>query len=383
MLAAVIACGFAREPRAIAAPIDLSRAVIVVPDGLSGPENKAAWLLVEEVRNRTRLEWPVSIRLPTRDVPVIALGPARLFESLPRQLRERIPALAPAKEKEGFRIRTNADGNGAPVVAIIGNDERGVLFGVGRLLRELNLAPSKAALADPLNVASAPKYPLRGHQLGYRPKTNSYDAWDVAQWDRYIRDLAVFGCNAIELIPPRSDDAADSPHFPLPPLEMMTKMSQIAADYGLDVWIWYPAMDRDYGDAQTVERALAEWAEVFKKLPRINAVFVPGGDPGHTRPAPLMALLEKQTANLKRFHPDAQMWVSPQSFSQAWLDEFLTILRTEPTWLIGVVYGPQVRVSLPELRKAVPATTRSATIRTSPTACAASTPSPTGTWPIP
>ena len=36
-------------------------------------------------------------------------------------------------------------------------------------------------------------------------------------WEQYIRDLAVFGCNAVELIPPRSDDDADSPLFPLPP----------------------------------------------------------------------------------------------------------------------------------------------------------------------
>ena len=47
-------------------------------------------------------------------------------------------------------------------------------------------------------------------------------------WEQYIRDLAVFGTNAIELIPPRSDDDADSPHFPLPPMEMMTAMSRIA-----------------------------------------------------------------------------------------------------------------------------------------------------------
>ena len=73
---------------------------------------------------------------------------------------------------------------------------------------------------------TAPEYPLRGHQLGYRPKTNSYDAWDLAQWEQYIRDLAVFGTNAIELIPPRSDDDADSPHFPLPPMEMMVGMSR-------------------------------------------------------------------------------------------------------------------------------------------------------------
>src|SRR5258708_30513186 len=55
---------------------------------------------------------------------------------------------------------------------------------------------------------------------------------------------AVFGTNAVELIPPRSDDAADSPHFPLPPLRMMTEMSRLLDEYGLDVWIWYPAIDR-------------------------------------------------------------------------------------------------------------------------------------------
>ena len=55
---------------------------------------------------------------------------------------------------------------------------------------------------DDLEIATAPKYPIRGHQLGYRPKTNSYDGWNVAQWEQYMRDLAVFGTNAIELIPP-------------------------------------------------------------------------------------------------------------------------------------------------------------------------------------
>ncbi len=145
-------------------------------------------------------------------------------------------------------------------------------------------------------TAIAPKYPLRGHQLGYRPKTNSYDGWSVPMWEQYIRDLAVFGANAIELIPPRSDDAADSPHFPLPPMQMMTEMSRIADSYGLDVWIWYPAMDKDYSDPKTVEFALHEWGEVFRRLPRVDAVFVPGGDPGHTEPKYLLALLEKQTA---------------------------------------------------------------------------------------
>ena len=54
-------------------------------------------------------------------------------------------------------------------------------------------------------VTTAPQYAMRGHQIGYRDKTNSYCGWDLKQWEKYIRDLVVFGANAVELIPPRSD----------------------------------------------------------------------------------------------------------------------------------------------------------------------------------
>ncbi len=81
-------------------------------------------------------------------------------------------------------------------------------------------------------------------------------------------------------------------------------MSRIADDYGLDVWIWYPALDKDYGDPATVDFAVKEWGEVFKRLPRVDAVLVPGGDPGHTEPRHMFALLERQTASLRQFHPE-------------------------------------------------------------------------------
>jgi hypothetical protein len=138
-------------------------------------------------------------------------------------------------------------------------------------------------------------------------------------------------------------------------MEMMIEMSRLANEYGLDVWIWYPAMDANYRDPKTVQFALKEWSEVFGKLPRVDAVFVPGGDPGHTQPGVLFDLLEKQTANLHRFHSQAQMWVSPQSFNATWMQEFFELMRREPAWLTGIVYGPQVRISLPELRAKIPA----------------------------
>jgi len=336
-------------------PLDLKQAVVVSPPGFSGPEAKAVLMLIDEVEKRTGIRWPSLNAWPAPNVPVVAVGPQAALNAFAGPYLEPLRALGDFPGSEGYRLRVQASATNA-VVFVVGNDARGVLFGVGRLLRELQMEPGRLSISDDVRVQTAPKYPLRGHQLGYRPKCNSYDAWDLPVWEQYFRDLAVFGCNAIELIPPRSDDDADSPHFPRPPMEMMIGMSRLAKDYGLDVWIWYPAMDKDYSDPATVDLALQEWAAVFKQLPRIDAVFVPGGDPGHTEPKRLMRLLEQQTQNLHRYHPKAQMWVSPQSFNQAWLDQFLQILtRDQPAWLSGIVFGPQVRIALPKLRQLVPA----------------------------
>jgi hypothetical protein len=344
--------GFAWLGQAFA--LDLSQATVVAPANLSAPERKAVAMLIEEVDKRTQIRWATAFSRSAAATPVIAVGPAEELRSFAGEYAEELARERQAGGPEGYRIRVKHR-SGADAVFVVGNDARGVLFGIGCLLRHLRLGPGAVMLPDDFSVATAPAYRLRGHQLGYRPKTNSYDAWDVARWEQYIRDLVVFGCNAIELIPPRSDDDASSPHFSLPPMEMMVAMSRLADEYGIDVWVWYPAMDEDYADPRTMESALREWGEVFEKLARINAVFVPGGDPGHTRPKVLMDLLAKQTGNLHRFHPAAQMWVSPQSFNQEWLDEFIGILQNQqPAWLSGVVYGPQVRMSLSQLRAAIP-----------------------------
>ncbi len=345
-------CG-AVTPAQAAETFDLSGAVVFVPKGLAGPEAQAVRMLVDEVEKRSQLHWTVIDTWSDRAAAIVLVGPAPFADATLREHSLPDARVIGFDAAEGYRVRV-VDAK-PPVVMVAGNDSRGVLFGVGRLLRELRISKRRVLVPGFLNVTTAPKYRLRGHQLGYRPKTNSYDAWSVPIWEQYIRDLAVFGTNAVELLPPRTDDAADSPHFPLPQMQMMVEMSRLLDQYGLDVWIWYPAMDPDYSKPATVQAALDEWANVFKQLPRVDAVFVPGGDPGHTDPAVLLPFLEKQTENLHRFHPKAQMWVSPQGFNQEWLNTFVTYLnKKQPDWLNGVVYGPQVRISLPKLRSLIP-----------------------------
>src|SRR5262249_16199084 len=152
-----------------ATTLDLTRAVVVCPANLSKPEAKAVELLVDEVQKRTRIRWEIAHAFPKGGAPFITL------------------ISVAGGSAEGFSIRVKP-----PMVVVKGKDGGGMVFGVGRLLRELQMSPGKIALAEDFSETSAPRLPLRGHQLGYRPKTNSYDGWNLAQWEQYIRDLAVF-----------------------------------------------------------------------------------------------------------------------------------------------------------------------------------------------
>jgi hypothetical protein len=343
-------------PKSPREKIDLSHAVVLVSPERGKQEQKAATVLVEEIQKRTNIRWQIVAEMPQEGVPTIILGQVDILSTWFVEDKNLLiwANNGSTHQPEGFQIQCVSDIDTTKIY-LLGNDKRGVLFAVGYLLRHLSMAIGSVSLKKTLNINTAPRYTLRGHQLGYRDKTNSYDGWDLVQWDQYIRELAVFGTNAIELIPPRSDDKEDGVHFPLPPMDMMEGMSAIADDYGLDVWIWYPAMDDDYSRPEVVDFALNEWENIYKRLPRIDAILVPGGDPGNTRPKYLLPMLAKQTGLLKKYHPKAQMWVSAQGLNREWMQEFVTILREEsPDWLSGVVYGPWIHMPIHEFRQLIP-----------------------------
>jgi len=341
-----------------AGQIDLSKAKIVV----LSPDKKilanAGDMVSDEIDTRTRIGLEVVSKIPAGNEVAIIIGTA---EELAK--KSYIPpagAEVPGKA-DGYSVWVDTSKRQSPTICAAGYDDRGTLFAAGRVLRLVETGRDKVSIDSNTKIATAPRYPLRGHQIGYRPKTNSYDAWDLKMWEQYYRDMVVFGMNAVELLPPRTDDAADSPHFPKPQLEMMIDMSQLAADYGLDVWIWFPAMEDDYTDKRTMDASLKEWGEVFSKLPKLDVVFVPGGDPGDTHPAILLPFLEKQKKNLIKYHPKAQIWMSPQGFDwkdrrAGWMQSFIDIMqKDQPAWLDGIVFGPQIKMSLVELRRQIPA----------------------------
>ena len=329
--------------------VELGGARVMLAPGMSGPERKAAQMLVEEAQKRSHIRWPMGEQRAGGEGPVVFLGQGSALVQAYPELAEVLGGTAGGKA-EGYRIVTTPER-----VVVAGNDARGVLYGAGRLLRLMDYKRGGLTVAAGLDLATAPAYALRGHQLGYRPMSNSYDAWDVATWEDYIRDLVIFGANAIEAIPPSAGDAANSVHFPLSQVEMMVEQSRLAKEYGIDFWVWYPALHRDYSDLATVALALKEWGDVLRQLPRVDGLFVPGGDPGSTPPKLLFPMVEKQAAQLQQIQPGAKIWLSTQGFSGEQLEDFYALLQTEPTWLEGIIYAPQVSEPLETLRARVPA----------------------------
>ena len=333
-----LAAGLCLLTSAVAAPVDLRKATVVIRSGVLPPaEQTAAHVLVEEVEKLTGLSWPIATNWPVNGV-VIAISSGAADAGWPRALPHRTGKNLPELRPEGFRLAAEGGDERAATIWIQGADSRGALFGVGHLLRRLEWAKGSAMVPAGLDVSTAPAQPIRGHQLGYRHTANSYDGWDDKQYEQYIRELALFGANSIENIPFQDD--RNSPLMPLPRDVMNRRLSEICARYELDYWVWTPA-DFDLKDATKRATALEKHETMYRDCSRLDGVFVPGGDPGNNPPQLVMPFLEDLSRLLAKHHPRAKLWLSMQGFEKpevdfvhAWINEKM------PDWLGGLVAGP-------------------------------------------
>ena len=327
--------------------VDLKNAVIVVRPGPVPPaEEMAARALSEEVKSRTGLNWPITKKWPGHGVAIVVFsGPEP--GDWAHLLKPRAGDNLPETRAEGFRLSIE----GTRIVWIHGADSRGALFGVGQLLRSLNWGKGSASLPKGLEIATAPALPIRGHQLGYRDTANSWDAWNDVQFEQYIRELALFGANSIEGIP--FQDERKSPVMTMSRDVMNRRISEICARYELDYWIWAPATF-DLKDTEKREALLKQHEELYRRCPRMDGVFFPGGDPGNNSPENVFPFLEDVSKILTKYHPKAKVWLSMQGFEKpqvdyvhAWINEKL------PSWLGGLVGGPS-SPPIPETRARLP-----------------------------
>ncbi|TBH70926.1 hypothetical protein [Aquirufa nivalisilvae] len=319
----------------LAQVVDFSKASIAASSTIASPfKEKMIAVLQEEIAIKTNLKLSSS---PQDKSPLLLLAQQNSQEvngfTLPTLTKDDQPSI----QKEGFRLVHQQIG-GRDLLWFIGADQRGLLFAIGEFLRTADLSKQKILFDKKYEKSSAPMYAIRGHQIGYRNTANSWDAWDFKQFERYFRDLAFFGTNAIENIP--FQDGAASPHMKINREEMHIKMSQMCQAYDLDYWVWTPA-DVDLADPQKFQEELKAHIEFYKNCPRLDGVFFPGGDPGENHPKYVLPFLKAVAAELKKYHPKAGVWLSLQGFNDEEVNYFYDYLdQNKPDWFTGIVTGP-------------------------------------------
>ena len=316
--------------------IDLSKAIIIASPNIKHPVRETAIrVLQEEVTQRASINLLVASKWNTISAFVLAKADDKEVGgvSVPKSKDENLPE----KKPEGFRI-VSTQSNGKNILWLIAADERGIIFAIGEFLRTAELSNRKIIFNKENEIATSPVYPIRGHQLGYRNTANSWDAWTVDQFEKYIRELAMFGTNSIENIPFQDDKPG--PNMKVPREVMNVKMSEICNNYGLDYWVWTPA-NVDLSDRTKFEDEVKKHADFYKECPRLDGVFFPGGDPGDNDPKYVMPFLERIATELKKYHPNAGVWISLQGFRGSQVDYFYKYLEdNNPNWLAGVITGP-------------------------------------------
>lgn len=331
--------------------LDFSEATVYTTKKDAKQLQKAIQVLQEEIRKRSGIIVKSSRKITASNPQIIvSLGVDNNLPETYASALTQLESIGP----EGYKIAVLTSEN---KVIIHARTKRGALYGIGKLLRLMEIKANEIFIPESLIISSTPRYEIRGHQLGYRPKTNSYDAWSVGQFDQYIRELAIFGANSIEIMPPRTDDDFSSRHMQIPAIDMIKEQSRICDEYDLDVWMWYPNMGTDYQNPDSIKKEIEERHQVFTAIPRLDHLFVPGGDPGDLEPDILFSWLEQVSKVLHQYHPDAKIWISPQVFrpTKAWLDTFFYHINQKPEWLGGVVFGPWVKTPLEEIRSIVDA----------------------------
>jgi hypothetical protein len=332
-----------------ATALDLNNAA-VLKSGDSAIVQTARRVLVEEIARRT------GITLDTTDITREDGTPLIVMDVVNAQTTKRPVDLAVPEKSEGYAIKVQQYMD-RPTVFLAGHDEAGLFYAVGRLLLAMELRPNSIIINDAFAAASAPRFPHRGHQIGYRNLSHCYDAWTPEIYEQYMRELGIFGANAFETTRFRDSGQLDGPHTKLTGAEMATAWSRICQAYGFDFWLFSGAFGGEGQPEEEVNESLEAHVETLRLIPHLDHIYLTGGDGGstHRRPDLMFEALERFTAEARKIHPNLGVWTSNQGFDPEqnnWFFDYLQ--REEPEWLTGVVYGAWTRIFADEQRARTP-----------------------------
>jgi len=287
---------------------------------------------------------------------------------------------------EAYRLES--DGQTARVLA---GDALGFVFGVGALLAECVVEGDILHLPR-VATTSAPQTPIRGMWMASHRQSNSYFAWGIGDWERYLRSLMLWGMNVLGAYPAHMATWrgvvpwGPQRGFASPQHEREWErfwqaevdLCHLARRLGLPYYAWVPPNDI-WPDQLTPDiykggdnacpstelgrrLILQNREELFRRLPHVDVLFVPSHDNGGC-PCPqctpwvnvYLPLVREQAEICRRYHPQAKVWLSTQHLSRAENEVLFQYLRRdEGSWVDGVVFGPWSIADAEELRRGLP-----------------------------
>lgn len=247
-------------------------------------------------------------------------------------------------DKDVFEIAEKDGG-----ISITAKTVRGLIFGYSLFLRKTLYKHGKIILTESIAGTHIPQKKIRGHQVGYRAKPNTYDAWDYKQYFRYYLDMMAFGSNVCEHNGSKIKDDEINPLMMYRQDEFLTEASRLADELDLDVSLW-----QANADDESESEALSSRDILYRAMPRLDTVFVPGGDPGEMPAADFSQRCKKIYHILKKSHPSAQLHPSAQQPDRHWGDIFIKELESEPEEFGAVIMGPNHAFPIYTMREKVP-----------------------------
>lgn len=294
----------------------------------SEAELYAAQLFSEEIEKRTG---------KTPDIGKVFPNPIVSFKSCKN---DRLP------NKDCFEIEQDDNS-----VTIYAYGIRGFIYGYSLFLRKSEYSGENITLIKNIGGRYIPEKQIRGHQIGYRDTPNTYDAWDLEQYFRCYLDMMAFGCNICEHIPYENGFSDRNALMRFDEEELLVEASALADKVDMDVSVWFPNNSNE-----TEDEALKRREKLFKRIPRLDIVFPPGGDPGELYADEFLERCVKISKILKEVHPEAKMFPSAQKPHEYpdWGYSFIEEMEKLPDGIDGVIMGPNHAFPIHELRKRLP-----------------------------
>lgn len=325
--------------------VTASRIVIIIPDDADNLEVRVADVLQDRIRKRSDV--PVEI---TREKP----GNAALNIYLGRTGHKALDELCvangvkpPGRKRgapESFALKT-AKLAGIPALIAVGADNRGTLYAVGEILRQLTYNPDSVSIGE-VNISSAPAYRYRGfsaNQGGTMMLVTKARTWSQQEWQEYVLDLALAGANCFY---------ADGAGFDFAKsFDLMTVTGSRPNELSNFPKQWQ-ATERGTWVCPSIPEArtalMEKWDKDFKNRQDHDVMRMFAGDPGGCRcprcspwGKTFISLCEEMAGIWLKYHPNSVIMIANQDLDNAGDQAIFDYLNEKPrTWLYAIAYGP-------------------------------------------